>query len=697
MLFLINNPVIAFALLVAIGFTVFMGAKVVEEIKMNQLLARKHQQMRVKGEKTGFRFRLAGLTSATLAPIALVAIMVVAGLNPTMTKNDDVIKIRTANDIRQIYLDFSEKLNVNYSGNILTPRTALDGMEMDFMTTTGTNVLTGSEKGYTSSGSDDYSTTNTQVIGVDEMDNVLTDGKYIYAINENQVQISIAYTVDQGPSVLSLYKTFDYSSEACSGEQFYPTGLYVDEERLIVIGNQYLYNCEYYSTEPSVDGDVMIDRYMPYWYSQSSHIKVLVFDKASDFTLQDEYRMNGYFTGTRKIDNDLYIVTNNYIPLNDEEANIDDYLSTYSVNGVEVKARYEDIVYIDGTTPNSFTTFYGINLDTTEIDVETILGDSGYNLYVSNDNIYLVGEVYYFWPLANMIRVDEPVYDYKTAILKISIDNGSVEFSKFGKISGHPLDQFAMDEYEGNLRITTTTGWWGESINNRLYVLNKDLEVVSVLENLGKVSERIQSTRFVGEYAYLVTFLQTDPFYVINLSDPQNPFVEGELEIPGFSSYLQPLNENFMLGIGFGDSKGGTQGLKISVYDITDKSNPVIFDEVIFDYALFGWASSSATYEHKDLLVSLAKGIIALPFSVYEETEAGYSYNSGILVYNFDFENGFSLNGYVKHAENTQDNIYVYKAKFISDYFYTISNKYIKVSTIVDTETILYSTNLKVE
>ncbi|MBN2604236.1 MAG: beta-propeller domain-containing protein, partial [Bacilli bacterium] len=547
MLFLINNPVIAFALLVVIGFTVFMVSKVIEEIKLNQLLSIKHQQMRVKDVAKKFRFRLAGLTSATLAPIALVAIMVVTGLNPSISPNGDMVSIHSANDIRQIYLDFSEKLNINYSGNIFTPNVFVDGMEMDMITEKSSPVPT-----YNSgTGSDDYSTTNTQVIGVDEMDNVLTDGKFIYSIYENKVQISIAYTLEEGPSVLSLYKTFDYSTDACSGEQFYPSGLYVDEDRLIVIGDQYLYNCEYYSGEPSVDGDgIMIDRYMPYWYSQSSHIKVLVFDKANDFTLEDEYRMNGYFTGTRKIDNDLYIVTNNYIPLNDEDSNIDDYLSTYSVNGVEEKVKYEDIIYIEGTTPNSFTTFYGINLDTKEVDVETILGDSGYNLYVSNDNMYLVGEVYYFWPIANMIRVEDPVYDYKTAILKIAIDNGTVEFSNFGKISGHPLDQFAMDEYEGNLRITTTTGWWGESINNRLYVLNKDLEVVSVLENLGKVGERIQSTRFVGEYAYLVTFLQTDPFYVINLSDSENPFVEGELEIPGFSSYLQPLNENFMLGIG---------------------------------------------------------------------------------------------------------------------------------------------------
>ena len=697
MLFLINNPGIAFILLVVIGFTVLMGAKVFEEIKLNNLLSLKQKQMRIGNPIKKFRTRIALMSSAALAPVAAVVVVVSVALNPQVLPAGNLVELKTADDIYEIYTSFQDRMNSSYDSfgwglrsndEVLTPEAALDG---------GSEIITYSaDSQNTDSGSDDYSATNTQVVGVDEMDNVLTDGKYIYTMYQNKVQISLAYTTVDGPEVLSLYKTFEFSSTYCDDEQFYPQGMYIDDDYLVVIGNQYNFECKDYDGEGSED-DAVVPSY--YFYQSSSHIKVLVFDKTDDFKLQDEYLMNGYFTGTRKIENNLYIVTNNYIPFYNEDVDIDYYLSQYEVNGVETKASYDDVVYIEGSNPNSFTTFYGIDLDTQTVDMETILGDSGYNLYVSNENMYLVGAVYYFWPMTDFIDIEEPVYESKTAIMKIAIDDGEVEYAGTGSVNGYSLNQFSMDEYNGYLRITTTTGW-GEATNNRLYVLDEDLVVVSMLENLGKPNEQIKSTRFVGDYAYLVTFEQIDPFYVINLTDPTAPFVEGELLIPGFSTYLQPLSEDFMLGIGFGDNDGGTNGLKISIYDISDKSNPFVFDEIIFDYSEFGWGSSSVTYNHKDLLLSLSKGIIALPFNTWSYGDSGYEYNSGILVYNINLETGFTFNGYVTHDsvatadEDYADMTYVYKAKFIDDYFYTISNKYIKVSTIEDTESILHSIDL---
>ena len=709
MLFLINNPGIAFILLVIIGFTVLMGVKIFEEIKLNGALSLKQRQMRISSPIKSFKTRIALLSSATLAPVAAVIIVVSVAMNPQVLPAGNLVTVRSADDILEIYTDFQDKMSSSYDtygwglrsdkfGSIGAPEGTLDG---------GYDLTNDGGEQNLDEGSSDYSKTNIQVEGVDEMDNVLTDGKYIYTMLYNKVQITLAYTTVDGPEVLNLYKTFEFSSDICNEESFYPQGMYVDDDYLIIIGNQYNYECKYY--EPgsdeddgkdeggeTPDGEIVMPDY--YGYRDSSHIKILVFDKSNDFELQDEYLMNGYFTGTRKIDNNLYIVTNNYIPFYDEEVDIDYYLSEYEVNGQVTKAKYEDVVYIEGANPNSFTTFYGIDLDTTEVDMETILGDSGYNLYVSNENIYLVGSVYYFWPMTEYVDVEEPVYESKTAIMKVAVDDGDVEYVGTGTIRGYALNQFSIDEHDGYLSITTTEGW-GADTNNRLYILDEDLAVVSVLENLGKPNEQIKSTRFVGNYAYLVTFEQIDPFYIINLTDPTAPVVEGELEIPGFSTYLQQLGEDFMLGIGYGDNRGGTQGLKISIYDISDKSNPLVFDEIIFDYSEHGWASSTVTYNHKDLLVSLSKGIIALPFSVYSFGDSGYSYSSGILVYNIDLETGFTFNGYVTHAVDSADadsayDVYVYKSKFIDNYFYTVSNKYIKVSTIEDTETILYSTDL---
>ena len=716
MKFLISNPVIAFTVLVLLGFVVYAGTKLFNEIVLNNALRLKHQKMRIDSGFKGMKSRVARLTTAALVPMSLIVAVMILGTNTTIINEDkNLLSINSSSDIFEIYEDFNEKLNSRnniFTNDLLrdgilgTPEASFDGLES-----------TSSELDYTvkvGSGSNDFSETNNQVVGVDEMDNVLTDGKFIYTMNYNMIQITFAGVMVDGEfdaSQIGLYKTFEYSMDSCTDDQFYPQGMFVDEDHLIVIGNQYNYYCEETKYEDGVDvpedgvdvpeGDVDYRNNLYWGGYQSSSIKVLVYDIADDFSLQDEYSMDGYFTGTRKIGDSLYIVTNNYIPFYQEDINLDDYLPNYEVNGNEVSSEYEDIIYVDGTSPNSFTTFYGIDLDSKEVDMEVILGDSGYNLYVSNENMYLVGTNYYFWPiittLIDEVTTEESTFDSKTAILKVSIGDAEVEYEALGLISGNTLNQFSMDEYEGNLRITTTEGWWGEEVNNRLYILDENLKVVSMLEKLGKVGETIKSTRFVGDYAYLVTFEQTDPFYVINVSDPENPVVEGELIIPGYSAYLQPLGENYILGIGYGDNDGGTAGLKIAIFDVSDKSNPVILgEEAIFDYSEHGWGYSTATYNHKDLLVSVEKGIIALPFSTWSyDNEDGYSYNSGILVYNLDFTKGLNYSGFVQHEENSKEDIYVYKSKFISEYFYTISNRYIKVSTLLDVEEILYSSELE--
>jgi len=702
MLFLINNPSIAFVVLVVIGFTALMGIKIFEEIRLNNKLFIKQRSMRISNPTKSFGARIALMSSVALAPIAVAVVIVSVALNPQVVSETKLVKVSSADDVYEIYTSFQERMNASYDNSFWGLRSFDTVGSLGPETTDGANGIQTYTDANLDSGSNDYSETNNQVVGVDEMDNVLTDGKYIYILNENKLQISLAYTTVDGPDVLSLYKTIEYSNESCDGEQFYPQGMYVDDDYLVVIGEQYNWECKEYDEDGYYD-ETKPDESTSYVYNiyggrDSSNIKVLVYDKSNNFELQDEYIMNGYFVGTRKIDNDLYVVTNSYIPFYNDDVDIDYYLSKYIVNGQVTKAKYEDVIYIEGANPNSFTTFYGIDLDTTEVDMETILGDSGYNLYVSNENIYLVGSIYYFWPMTEYVDVEEPIYESKTAIMKIAISDGDLEYVGIGVVNGYVLNQFSIDEYSGYLRITTTEGW-GKDTNNRLYILDEDLVVVSILEKLGKPNEQIKSTRFVGNYAYLVTFEQTDPFYVINLTDPTTPVVEGELLIPGFSTYLQPLGEDFMLGIGYGDNSGGTQGLKISIYDISDKSNPVVFDEIIFDYSEHGWASSTVTYNHKDLLVSLSKGIIALPFTTHNFNDNGFSYGSGILVYNINLETGFTFNGYVTHAVDSADeesayDVYVYKSKFIDEYFYTISNKYIKVSTIEDTQTIINSIDL---
>ena len=680
MLFLINNPLVLFTAVVVIGFMTFMGSKIVKEIGLNRLLRDKQGVMRVKIPKTGLGKRIGILGSTALAPLVVIAVVLTVGTANTIQPTGDILAVHNSSDILDIYDSFQDKMSTyntwrTFDGFNMVMEESVDEAAQDDSYDAGEE------------GSDDFSGTNNQVDDVDEMDNVITDGKYIYSIQNNGVNITLAYTEAQKTEVLSNYKEINYlieDTDCPSG--YYVTGLYVDDDYLVVVGSQYDYNCEF-DFDEQVDGEFY---YYDFWYGYNNNVKVYVYDKNDDFSLESEYDLSGNLVGTRKIDDNLFIVTNSYIPFSNSELNLDEFLPYYVVEDTTVVVDYTDIVYVEGTSPNSFTSFYAIDIDHDLIDMEVVLGDSGYNLYVSTDNIYLVGSIYYFTAFAELLDVEDPISETKTAILKIAITDADLEYVTTGIVSGYTLNQFSMDEHNGNLRIATTTGWWGAEVNNRLFILDKDLNQISVIEHLGKVGETIKSVRFVGDYGYIVTFEQTDPFYVLNLSNPEEPFEEGILEVTGFSAMLQPLGENFMLGIGFGDNHGGTNGLKISIYDISDKENPFVFDEVIFDYEDFGWGYSTATYNHKDLLVSLSKGIIALPFSTYSwDQEDGYSYDSGILVYHFDELTGLSEGNFIRHETGSEEEVYVYKIKFIDDYFYTVSNKYIKASTIIEPETIL--------
>lgn len=696
MLFLFNNPIIAVVFIISVGFSIAMIKKIVDEIKLNKGLRIKQQAMRVKGVGTGIVKRVSALGAASLAPVAVFAVALIVGLNITPNTNiTDFAEIQSSDDIMNIFEEFNDKFENTYNGgwfpmfrNDLVLEDLSPGMEWDALESTDD---------FQEKGSDDHSEVNNQVQGVDEMDNIITDGLYIFSIYGNEVQVSRAWTQSQGSDALELLHTFTYENEwGCDSVNFYPMGLYEDEDNLIVVGSETTYLCP--EVDPETDPDSDDKYYEDYWWGYYEYVqktKVLVYSKA-DFSLEDEYGLRGNFIGTRKINDSLYVVTNQYIPFYQEELDVANYVPFYEINEEQTVAEYEDIVYVEGTSPNSFTSFYAIDLEEGTVDMEVILGDSGYNLYVSHNNMYLVGNIYYFWPAADLVAVEEPVYEHKTAIMRVAINESNVEFDGIGYVDGSVENQFSMDEHDGHLRVTTTVGWWGDVVNY-LWVLDDNLKVVGQVggrdleeeKTLGKPGERIRSTRFDGDYAYVVTFLQTDPFYVINLEDPENPFIEGALEITGFSEHLQVLDDDHVLGIGFEADENGRQiGLKFNIYDVSDKSNPVeAFDNpAVFLYSEYGYGWTSAIWNHKDLLVNLNKGIMSMPFSTHgwDDTESYWTYNSGILLFDLSIEEGIGDYEFIIHEENARFDCYVYKSLFIEDQFYTVSNKYIKVAPLDD-------------
>ncbi|HEC94696.1 MAG TPA: hypothetical protein ENI45_01870, partial [Thermoplasmatales archaeon] len=300
-------------------------------------------------------------------------------------------------------------------------------------------------------------------------------------------------------------------------------------------------------------------------------------------------------------------------------------------------------------------------------------------------------------------------------IHRISIKNGDVSYAAQGEVPGRVLNQFSMDEYNGFLRVATTAGsvWGGESRNN-IYILNQDLDRVSELEGIAP-GERIYSARFMGPKAYLVTFKKVDPFFTIDLSDPYNPKILGELKIPGYSDYLHPYDEDHIIGIGKDTVEAleyqkemrdldfaWYQGIKIALFDVSDFEHPrEIAKIVIGDRG----TDSPVLRDHKALLFDREKNLLVIPVTVYEidetikERYGGYTGSiygeftfQGAYVYRITVEDGFEFKGRVTHRDDNEPSSEYYwywdsgssitRSLYIDNVLYTVSEKMIKMNDL---------------
>lgn len=184
---------------------------------------------------------------------------------------------------------------------------------------------------------------------------------------------------------------------------------------------------------------------------------------------------------------------------------------------------------------------------------------------------------------------------------------GETDYAASGTVPGFVVNRFALSERRGVLRIATTTGpaWLStDESESRITTLRQDgsrLKALGRVTGLGK-SERIFSVRFVDETAYVVTFRQTDPFYTVDLSDPERPTLLGELKIPGFSTYLHDVGDDLILGVGSLDGAPA-----VSLFDVRSLRSPKLlvrrtlapngYSPVGDDpYAFLFWPDSGVAY-----------------------------------------------------------------------------------------------------
>jgi len=482
------------------------------------------------------------------------------------------------------------------------------------------------------SGDDDgHSDTNVQEEGVDEADMVKTDGDYLYLLAGGYLII-----FDANPE----QNTQEISRVDIEGSV---ADMYLYGHLALVFSNIWSENLAP-EVWPDVDHALL--------FSQILKITVIDHSNKIDPVVIRELYVEGTLASSRRVNGSVRIVTNCFKggPYVETWLDPSQYGSpeeldaAYDVLDQQNQAiiesagleewlpRYYNIIHegsgseADSGIVTDCDNFYHpydplgdavlsvltVNLDDpTGNQVNVSVLAEGYVIYASQLNLYVTGSFQSSWDWA----MDQTSFTDSNLIHQFDIasDPAQAIYTASGEIQGWVLNQYSLSEYDGYLRLATTYGDWWENgpQRNGIFVLkaeNGNLNVVGQITDLA-VEEQIESARFIEKRGFLVTFLQTDPLFTIDLSDPQHPMVVGQLEVPGFSTYLHPMGDDYLLAIG----QGGSGGVTLSMFDVSDFANPQRIQ-----YYDFGWdAYSDAQYQPHAFLYYPSKNLLAIPIQTY--------------------------------------------------------------------------------
>jgi len=286
------------------------------------------------------------------------------------------------------------------------------------------------------------------------------------------------------------------------------------------------------------------------------------------------------------------------------------------------------------------------------------------NVYASTTKIVVAGDTY----VQNETTGD---YDEHTILLVYDLDGTTSTPMSIGDVPGSLLNQFSMDHaiVDGvdYLRVATTSwgkwGWiedeerWGQTVlsESQVSVLEMDtsgsndgvMKIVGQQKEIG-LGERIFACRFYGDKAYVVTFRQIDPFYTLDMSDPRNPVIKGELKIPGFSNYLHPINDYLILSIGRAATDEGRQlGLKIELFNVTNFSKPESVNQYVEEDDSAG---SDAQFDHRAFRYLTESQLLIVPLNINPYCGWKDAFD-GFVVYDVDWTKDFSKKFDISHID----------------------------------------------
>ena len=528
-----------------------------------------------------------------------------------------------------------------------------------------------SEPNLISSVDTDHGDTNNQVSGVNEGDIIKNDGKYLYILSmrpflklddyphtphDGAVAIIDAYPADE---VGLASKIWLASGKTGESERKY-TDIYVSGQNLVVLSIEYelidygsFFYRDYYSAVTVADIYDIADRNKP--------------------VHKRTFKLDGNLSGSREQNGILYLFATKtirwnsgyYFDYTDQAESIDYYkFVPYSFDTICGEKQYVPAERLYSFLPEigeeTSLIISTINIAAIDLDGNAQAGVSSYTyadyytpqLYMSAENIYLMRNT---WNAA-------VIY---TDVTKFNIDGADIEYIASTRVPGYMHNQFSADEYKGNLRIATTE----RSAGNHLFVLDENLAIISSVRNMAS-GEQIKSVRFDKEMVHMVTFKTIDPLFTIDLSDPGSPEIKSELKIPGYSTYMHPLGDGLLLGVGddtavrYATDENGTRfesgfwrtGIKASLFDVSDPYNP----KETAVLKLGGKSSyTDIDYNHKNFLNIPKYSVFSIRggFSYIEETQPDADIKKQALVISYDKDNGLKL---VQALDGVDDDEYGY-------------------------------------
>lgn len=551
-------------------------------------------------------------------------------------------------------------------------------------------------------GARDYSETNVQVAGVDEADILKMDGTYVYHLSKNRIMISQILPTESA----RLIGQIDLDIEVSAND------FYIDGDKLMIMGSKYQ---DRFYPMPFIEGVAReIAPYYPYGGSVTIAQIWDIAQKSSPKKIRT-VEFDGSLSSSRMIDGNVYLIMNSWSGwrafdiMPTEKELVPAYKDSEKGDDFEPMVRCGNVGYFDPQPSREYLTIASVPMHGTgEVNREVILGSSE-TVYASLQNLYVARQDWQVRPFYDsMVPEDRE----NTNVYKFKLQSGKIEFVKQGSVPGHLLNQFSLDEHNGYLRAATTIGQvWRTSADstNNVFILDPDMNPAGSIKGIAP-GETIFAMRFMGDKGYMVTFKNIDPFFVLDLKDPLNPKVLGQLKIPGYSDYLHPMDENHIIGVGkeavesTDKNFAWYQGLKLAVFDVSDVENPIELHKVeIGDRG----TESEALQNHKAFMYSPSKQLLALPVRVAElpasvkarPNRTGGEYGNytfqGAYVYRLTVENGFEELGRITHHKDNQAMLKsgwyygnydedVNRVAYMDDTFLTLSNAGIQMHRLYD-------------